>query len=361
MLEYPDKHSIFQILNSNNFIPQSSARKLLQQKGIFILNSSRESLSSLGSKIFWGAEDIYTIKQMTDKESNLKKVSRLYLKNNELSPDNIKDMVQSASSLLAQKESIILNNPIKLEDGSYKITGSYIKENPGKVQLLDKVEKDFSVKCRQLPSKQIVIDYSFSDETDQRIIKKVFDIVQKRDPEKPAFEIESINIELLSIEKRIRLFDKFFEFSFTEWEIVKVSQLTIKKDESKERSEEERDVTTDDLEGITKAILDGSGLRRNSFVLDCISKGFYFISAKIRLEHKKDPLVIEIEISFKPKLDVKMASIKELHEDGLKNSFMNPTEQEELLNYFQDIIYGIYQNLLNQKVLNVVDHYNKEI
>lgn len=138
---------------------------------------------------------------------------------------------------------------------------------------------------------------------------------------------------------------------------VNKSEKVIDEDSSEELAETELEENepTGKLTGISSAILTGGGLRNNDFVKECMQQNFIFSSMRYKWQHKSLPILIEIDITFKQKdLKINITKTWKTEDDG--RNYVTPLsegDQTDYINYFQNVAYSIYSDLIQKQRLEL--------
>lgn len=235
----------------------------------------------------------------------------------------------------------------------------YQRLSPGKVVLLNRSEAsvEFQITAVQ-PRLWRVICFPDSNQdvdTLRRILSRMASSVYKT---------ETPSLEQLDVAKRIQFFDDLLLSDLPEWQFEEVIGITVRQpegcaqdqiggEEDIESDEEEEtstaEPTVSDLKGIKQAILEGRGLRTNSFVKNCEGQGFYFSSMTIQYRHKHEPEVMNMTVRFKLKPQMfeivlgEMYQVREL--EHLEPCAFEWKRQQEVLRSFWATCNNILEGL----------------
>ena len=155
---------------------------------------------------------------------------------------------------------------------------------------------------------------------------------------------------LLSSKNKVQFFDDISSHSFANWRLKTITGITVKQNEYQEdeiESEIDDKDTTGTLAGISKAVLNGSGLRSNEFVQKSLEQGYYISSMKYRYICTQESGEFIISISSKDqnlRVDIEKSYSEE---DG--NLFVLPfpkEQQNEIIRSFQQTANQHYNQLL---------------
>ena len=163
-----------------------------------------------------------------------------------------------------------------------------------------------------------------------------------------------ISLQVLTNENRVAFFDEFIKRNFSEWRFETVTKVEMKRyegsedDETKELDEEE-DSALSNLQGIMSTILNGTSIRNNSFVQECIQNDFYITTMGYKFESLVDLREVVVEINFKYddlKIDICKTYEYDSDADGLHLPPAMLDVQEEILKMFQTAAYEQYIEIL---------------
>ena len=137
--------------------------------------------------------------------------------------------------------------------------------------------------------------------------------------------------------------------------MIDITNVTVNKnekaiDDDDESTTEEigENEPTGKLTGISSAILKGAGLRNNDFVKECMLQNFIFSSMRYKWRHRTLPTIIEIDVTFK-QTDLKINITKTYKTEDDGKDYITPlpeSEQDEYIDYFQNVAYLVYSKLL---------------
>lgn len=149
--------------------------------------------------------------------------------------------------------------------------------------------------------------------TDGKVIQQMFSTAIRG----KEIKVDEILFDNLSDSTKIEFFDRLAKEGLsTEWSIVDVLRLTLKKPkaqtelseddeddvataEREAEKEEVKEATKEQLSGIAQAILEGKNLRENKFVHMAEEGGYIFSSMTYLFERSKDGSHLKLRAEFK--------------------------------------------------------------
>ncbi|WP_149093799.1 hypothetical protein [Paenibacillus terrae] len=169
------------------------------------------------------------------------------------------------------------------------------------------------------------------------------------------FDFSEISLRMLSCEKRIQLFNEFFQHDHSPWKFEEIIKLKVKRDDAVKS--EESSISANQLQGINSAIIDGKNLIENSFVKGTLDNGFYFSMATMRFENIENAQFIDVAIEFKSrpeKCETKLVNsgffIEEFGGEILEENLIFESKiQDAILFEFKNVLYQIYRKLLRER------------
>ena len=349
----------FKKIIEEKIVNTTNVKFLLKKRGILPICVSSTDLAKMSYRIFVGYEFATKILEYIDTEQNNLKSTMLIIKpkENTTSEDYIKDL---ASEFINQKN--IPNTPYKIsyinkwaDNTGLDLRYSYNKSIKGKMSVLDNKEINLDVFISPISDK-FKINITHEGMSDSKNFVNFIDKMMNNPDSQSKFKLARIRLESLNSNNKVNFFDNFGNYKHEEWIIRDITSVSL----SKNHDEDEEDSIMENQEnvldanttvGISSAILNGAGLRKVSFVEDCMKKGFFFQSMRFKLEHKKQPIILEIDISFK-QIDLKVIIHKSMqtNEEGKNiNIILSRENQENYINYFQNVAYEIYNELINSQ------------
>lgn len=124
-------------------------------------------------------------------------------------------------------------------------------------------------------------------------------------------------------------------------------------DETKELDEENESDSIANLQGISSAILNGTSIRNNSFVQECLDNNFYVSVMGYKFENLSDLVEAVVEINFKYddlKIDICKTYEYDNDAEDLRLHPLIMSMQEEILQMFQNAAYKKYNEILKKQL-----------
>lgn len=174
---------------------------------------------------------------------------------------------------------------------------------------------------------------------------------------------EYLSLDSLKTENRISFFDDFNKEQFKDWRFVTVTKVELKRAETSEDEIDEEDESNDEetlanLRGITSAILNGTSIRNNAFVQECLQNDFYISTMGYRYENIKEKIEVVMEINFKyDDLKVDICRTYEFDTDivEMRQHPLMLNRQEKILEMFQKAAYKHYYALLDKQKKQILE------
>ena len=343
----------FKKIIDDKVINASAIKQILQKKGILPVYTYTEDLAELSYRIFYGSAFMISLGEMLNLEQNNLKSTVAIIKPKS---NNKMDFIQEINNEFQNARKIpqtlyTINNITKSKDNSsINIEYSYKKTFKGKISLLEKRDVNLNVTITPVDDKYKV-NIVHEGVSDSKHFINFLDDMMNNPQSKSSFNLSRILLRNLTVDRKVQFFDKFGGYKFTDWILRDITSVSLNKDQNDEEELFDSQDQSEPLHGISSAILHGGDLRKVEFVNECMKKGFFFQSMRYKLEHKSEPKLIEIDISFKQN-DLKVIIYKtyETDENGKYQTHMfSHNKQNEYIDYFQNIAYEIYANLIQSQ------------
>lgn len=341
----------FKKIIDEKIISATAARQVLQKRGILPIYTSTADLSKLTYRIFYGSEFITSLNELLNLDQNNLKSTVVMIKpkNSDSTIDymqEINDEFQAAKRIpntpYTIKE-IIKNN----DSNEITLKYSYKKQTKGKISLLSYKDVDLNVSITPIDNKyKVSIVHEGMSESSHFV--NFLDKMMNSPQANSSFNLLRIRLDGLTNDNKVDFFDKFSSYKFEDWTLSDITSVSLNRSQNCEDDIDETLADSTELQGITSAILNGAGLRKVDFVQECMNKGFFFQSMRYKLEHKSEPIAIELDISFKQSdLKVIVHKTYELDENSKYQTHMlSHKKQKSYIDFFQNIAYEIYNNLI---------------
>lgn len=344
----------FKKIVEDKLINATALKQVLKSKGILPICTTNANLAELVYRFFLGSEVMTKIREIMNFEQNNLKSTMLIL-NPTQQPEEFIDVV---SDLLVKVQRVP-NSKYKLKniskkDSSISLQFAYNKFQKGRVELASEREVLLDVEISATNDDQYKVSVLHEGLSDSKQFFLLLEEISTRNIKEQPFTLKRISLSRLIKKNKVDFFDKFGKVKHKDWKVIDITNVTVNKDEKyideddsmeTELSENE---ATGKLTGISSAILTGDKLLNNDFVKECMDQGFIFSSMRYKFEHRIEPIVIQLDVSFK-QTDLKINIIKTyIVEDDGKNhiSTLPVYQQTEIINYFQSEAYKLYQDLL---------------
>ncbi|WHH59188.1 hypothetical protein [Petroclostridium sp. X23] len=354
---YPDKNSLKEVLT--NKLTSSKVRYFCQENGILLPVNNKDCIGKTAHLFFWGLNDINELSELIFDEKNYKKAIRF----NVSKPNGLADHLPVAEEIF-NSVGVIRDNQSSFS--AYRIKGvkitneqnserevllEYEHEYPGKVAMLNKVTKQIKIHVKPNDINSVEINALPEDNNDVKVVQLFLNDIAAKN-EQISFRVKSVTLDNLVIDNKIALFDRFFAYEFEDWTLHQIKGLKVNKQNELIEVDEDGDDNEDILMGINSAVLQGSSLRTNPFVQQCLSRRYYFTQAHIKFYHRRNAQAIVLEVSFKGNptlLEVRFIQILEIEDGKEHKSSLSSDEQKEILMGFHDILYNIYMELVRHQ------------
>ena len=343
----------FKKIIDEKIVSATAIRQILQKRGILPIFTSTSDLSKLTYRFFYGTEFMTSLNELLNLEQNNLKSTVVIIKPKDTNQQidfmqEINDEFQTARKIPNTPYTI---NEITKNNDSKEINlkYSYKKQTKGKISILAEKDVDLNVKITPIEDryKVSIVHEGISESTH---FINFLDKMMNSPQTTSSCNLLRIQLQSLTGDRKVEFFDNFGSYNFEEWTLKDITSVSL----NRNQDDEELYGTPNEIEalqGITSAILNGAGLRKVDFVQECMKKGFFFQSMRYKLEHKKEPKAIEIDISFK-QTDLKVIVHKtyEIDENGkYQPHILSHSTQNSHIDYFQNIAYLIYSNLVQSQ------------
>lgn len=346
-------------LVQDKIVNSSSLKYVLKSKGVFPICTKVEDLASSMLFLFFGSSFMTQIHDvMNFEQNNLKStIAVIAPKGNQSEEAFLTEILDDFSRLqrIPNIDSGIKN--IIRNENQISLQYYYDKRQRGKISMASRKEVFLDISIVPLKDKQYKVSIKHEGMSDSKRFVSLLENMANTGGDDGGFKLRRIALQSLLNTHKVDFFDFFGNYKHKDWKLDDITNVTVNKDEKSIDEEDDGEQELVDIEpagkqtGISSAILTGAGLRKNEFVKDCMKQGFIFSSMRYRFEHVNLPIIIEIDVNFRQKdLKINMAKMFELGEDDRQIKTIFPSvEQEEYLDYFQDIAYGIYSELINKQ------------
>lgn len=356
----------FKKLIDDKLINANSIKQILKKRGIFPVYTSQASLSDLVYTIFLGSGVMSEMQQVMNFEQSSSKSTMIVIdpKNVPEDADFVTNLSDEFLKLQRIPTSVYQLKNIYKTDKDLMLQYCYTKPQRGRIRMADKKEITLDVQISQLADGKYKANIRHEGISESKQFVSLLEEMVRFMGEEPLFAVKRITLDSLQKSNKVDFFDNFGTYQHKEWILVDITNVTVNKsekfideDDSEELTETELEENepTGKLTGISSAILTGDGLRNNDFVKECMQQNFIFSSMRYKWQHKSLPIVIEIDITFKQK-DLKISITKTWKTEDDGRNYVTPlpeSDQSDYINYFQNIAYLIYSDLIQKQRLEL--------
>jgi len=296
---YPTKYELMEVLSS--ITNKSFLNKFAQERGIFITNSKHNELANEISDLFLDDGDLELIRRQAYQE-NAKHTLSGFIVDSDEQEFNLKIVYQKLFDNRKGKMGQILTAPRKLypDKEIYQAAIEYNRKKPGRIEFLQDEFSYFEFTMQEISKGKWKVEVDCNRSTDTKELKELLETGLSRNS-----DFITINPNLLSNLLSVDFFDNLAKQGLnSDWEFRTVRNLTLKKGNDEESHKEESEVlevreSTEEMAGITHAILSGQNLRNDTFVTNCVDNGYRFGAMSYEYHNKIRPEIIQIKAEFK--------------------------------------------------------------
>ncbi len=340
--KYPADTDLFDIIT--NKISLSNSREFFKSLGICFIANSRSDMAHYGSRFLFGLTDFEKLKEISERKKNYRRISGIELKTSTSLTEVFNNLAEN-QDVLDESSNLKISDLVQKDENN--ITGKikYIKQHIGTVDLLREEKRECTFNIEETESKKMLLIFHDYNEDFKKSIEAI-DIISENLTDSNAIEPFRINLEKLTLNQKIELFDRILQHDYDDWDYDDVISCKIRKGEDLT----DTDILDEDLKGIKEAFLRGENLRTNETVKKFERGYYYFSSMTLKLTHKEDPDIIHLEIYFKTKPDmteIKINKSFELVDDEEIKHIIPQDKQKEILKYFWNLVQNKFFELYN--------------
>lgn len=351
--KYIDNKELKRVVEDGKLKP-FKIKKILKDQGIILTSANPGQIAEQIYPMLWGCLDIEYLSQAIDDGSNYIKSSILKLRvdDSECIMDDLEDFFDNAVTG-GNRYKLAGMSRISDEQLSLRLEYSVIK--PGRIEFISNQKKVTDIIVTKKGTNEALFDVRQASSSEMKEINKFLEAATNKDK---AIQPAHITLKNLTNENRVSFFDEFIKMRFNGWRFVTVTKIELKKYENDETAElnDEEDSAIANLQGITSAILNGTSIRNNSFVQECLTNNFYVTTMGYRFENLEEFIEVVIEINFKYD-DVKIDICKTFEYDNdAEDVRLHPimySTQEKILEMFQDAAYRKYNEILERQLIEL--------
>ncbi|MGG4218599.1 hypothetical protein ABEW32_10245 [Paenibacillus jamilae] len=346
--KYPNRLHVRKVIEQ--FMNSKDSRSFFQEQGILVQAVKRKDVAKLGADHYFSRKRFLELKEKIDTEHNYKKTGRIELPKEQA--DDLKSALLEINGVrLDNDEENTMVTVSEAKNGDWKFIINYTEYKPSMIDLLDRTDRRVEVTVNQQKD-TCSLDFDTLASNDYSKVTQVINYIHQKNND-IKFDFSEISLRMLSCEKRIQLFNEFFQHDHSPWKFEEIIKLKVKRDDDGANSEESS-ISANQLRGINSAIIDGKNLIENSFVKGTLDNGFYFSMATMRFENIENSQFIDVAIEFKSrpeKCETKLVNsgffIEEFGGEILEENLIFESKiQDAILFEFKNVLYQIYRKLL---------------
>ena len=356
--KYPTPYEIEEVFYS--FLKRNFIDSFSQTMGVFFINARHEDASKVLSRILYDKNDIDKLRSNAYQTVSKHTFSGFSLKSSQTNfslqelYEKIRDNDRGQLSKGYKMNSLVKVSK-ETDMPEYKGSIQYTKKKPGRIEFLDEEIgfSEFYFINMGDGEWQVEVDGNKSNDG-KEVLKLVSSMIDKY-----STDIIDINIDSLKISSTIVFFDELAKSGLgDDWNFTDIKHLAFKRgktDDDEEKNEdgesvESESVESEQLTGISQAILEGRNLREDPFVVQYEKEGCIFTAMTYEFENSKTPETIQMRAEFKgsPKIfEVSIVSYKVTKGlDAKKESESLPADKHrDLRSLFWNEAKKVYQIL----------------
>jgi len=292
---YPTNYELKEVLSS--ITNRGFLNEFAQQKGIFITHVDTDTLAQEVSNLFLDNEDLEAIRKESYQSNSNHALSGFVVKSTDKKFDlktNYQTIFDQAKFKFHQKPTQL----VKIKDTNiYRGSIEYVKKKAGRIEFLQDEVSQFEFYMEEVGPGAWRVEVDGTRSTDSKELRDLIDEVITKDT-----EVLILDQALLNTESSILFFDRLAnEGMAANYNFKTITHLSIKRGsvDDNEDGEETDVVNSEDLVGITQAILKGENLRENQFVKQSVKSGYRFNAMTYEFAHKTEPYHLELKAEFK--------------------------------------------------------------
>lgn len=353
MVEKFAKNSEIKMLVEERQINTRQFKKILSRNKIFSFVRNSEELSEQIYPFFFGFKDINYMQELMESPSNYKRSSMIKIK-----PlgkyDSIDEFIDDINDDIQRYRNKDMRYKIeymhKDKEQNIHMKMSYYKRGKGKTELIKFQKREIDIKIEKIDDEDgLLIDIRQKDNSDLKEFEIFIEELNKVSGQE-LFSIESLTLNKLKGENKIKFFDELIKYNHKKWSLTDIKGIDCKKSKSDDTDDQDtEEVSTSDIAGINSAIFKGDGIRDNGIVKKFENQGFHFVSMKFKYVYRKSVESFIIDINFKNTDNIKVDIVKTFDKDDNDNeiiSILPMNDQEEIIIEFQKVARKVYDLLI---------------
>lgn len=281
-----------------------------QSRGIFVTKASLPQLADELAKHFYDNHDLEVIRSKAYQRSSSHALSG-FVVNTKKKDFSLKSVYQGIfESGIQQKLEQSLTAPILVDadKGIYRASLEYRKIRPGRIEFLQDEKTSFEFQMEPLADGSWQVEVDSNRSTDIKALQDLFKKGISND-----YEIEELEQAYLTDALSIDFFDQLASTGMSsEYRFTDIKHLTLKRGTTAAAEDGEDDLkelSGDELVGISQAVLEGKNLRENSFVKKSVESGYRFNAMSYEFEHIERAEILQLKAEFKGRPKVFEVSI----------------------------------------------------
>jgi len=321
-LKYPAEYELREVLNMLN---KGVLDEFAQSRGIFVTKASQSQLADELAKQFYDNYDLEIIRSKAYQRSSSHALSGFTVSAKK--DFSLKNIYQGIFDGSTRQLGQILSAPILIdpEKGIYKAKLEYRKIRPGRIEFLQDEMTSFEFQMEPLENGSWQVEVDSNRSTDINVLQVLLKSGMSND-----YEIEELEQTHLSDQFSIDFFDQLASAGMTtEYRFSDIKHLTLKRGTSVSEGEDDDDIkelSGDELVGISQAVLEGKNLRENPFVKKSVESGYRFNAMTYEFEHIQRAEILQLKAEFKGRPKVFEVSIVSASENTGPSLSRRPME-----------------------------------
>lgn len=355
--KYPTRFHVRKVIEQ--FMSSKDSLNFFKEQGILIQANRRKDVAKIAADHYFSRNHFLKLKEMIDTEHNYKKTARFELPKEQIV--DLKDALLEINGVSLNDEENTTVTVVGKSEEDWKFIIDYTEYKPGLIDLLDQTARRVEVKVNYHQD-VCSLDFDTIVSSDHKKFKQVIEYLVNKNQD-VELNFSEISLKTLSCEKRIQLFNEFFQYDHHPWEFNEIKKLKVKRDDNGSKPKEENEpiekiIEDDQLQGINSALIDGKNLIENKFVKGTLDNGFYFSMAQMRFDNTENSDFIDVAIEFlsRPeKCETKMVSSGYYIYDNEtgniveETNVIEPKKQDPILYQFKNVLFNIHRRLLNDQ------------
>ncbi|WP_316851590.1 hypothetical protein [Pedobacter agri] len=304
--KYPNQYELIQVLN---MLPKSALDEIAQSRGLFVTKVGIPELAEVLSKQFFDNQDLENIRAKAYPRTNSHALSGFTL-NAKDKEFNLKSAYQGIfDSGIFQELEQSLTAPVLVDEEKqiYKAQLTYRKIRPGRIEFLQDERTSFEFQMEPLRDGRWQVEVDSNRSTDIKALQELF-----KEGIRNEYELEELEQDKLTDAHSIDFFDELATKGMSaEYRFSDIKHLTLKRGTSttEEEGEGDKELSGEELVGISQAVLEGKNLRENVFVKKSVEGGYRFNAMSYEYEHISSGQILQLKAEFKGRPKVFEVSI----------------------------------------------------